>query len=187
MGLKVRLFPGTGALDDALTTEQSKEIFANFGLAVHASNVVEFAVLNALCTVELLAQIKSFRNREEWESAYDTFFEIGFAQTFGRLVRRIKDCGKYSTELVEMLESCQTARNHLVHHSQREGAEAIYSSSGRAALVETYENAVTLFDATNEQIEKEIVEQQSAIGIDTSRFADRVEELMQELVSVANP
>lgn len=178
----VRPLSGTGYLDDALTIEQSKEVFANFGLAVHASNVLEYAVLNALFVVEVMAEIRSYKDEASWHAAYDTFFDRGFSQPFGTLLSRLKNCGKYSLDLIEMLEACKKVRNHLVHHSQREGAEAIYSDLGRKELIESYENAVSLFEAANDQIEIEIASRQEAMGMDMTLFAKRVEEAMQQLV-----
>ena len=104
--MKVRALSGTGYLDNELSSEQSKEVLAHFGLAVHASNVLECAVLNALFVAEVATRIRDFKNKDEWELAYDRFFEKGFAQTFGALVRRARQCARFSDDMIETLEVC---------------------------------------------------------------------------------
>ncbi|MHA3842055.1 hypothetical protein ACX0GZ_12640 [Sphingomonas aestuarii] len=148
--VKVRPFSATGYIDDSLSNEQSKEVMANFGLAVHASCVVEYAVLNALFMVEIFPRIRSYSNKAAWEQAYDEFYDEGFSQTFGKLVRRLKSSGKFSPDLSEILDACTIVRNNLVHHVQRDKAADIFSASGRAELIELYENSVSLFEAAND-------------------------------------
>lgn len=181
--MKVRAAIGVAELEGDLSDDQSKEIFAHFGLAVHASNVVECALLNALFTIEVVVKIRSYPDKASWEAAYDHFFETGFTQTFGKLVKRIQDSRKYSDDLISLLDTCKVIRNDLVHRFQRENAEAIYSDSGRAGLIRSYENAVALFGAANEQIEREVLDRYAEMGIDPCWLIQRTEEAMRELVA----
>jgi hypothetical protein len=187
-GFEVRVRPlsGTGYFDDALSVEQSKEVFAHFGLAVHASNVLEHAVLNAIFGVEIAANIRKFNSLEEWGQAYDKFFEKGFAQTFGKLVRRLSDLEVFSKDLVETLRICKDVRNNLVHHAQRDAADAFYSEAGRSDLMSSYMNAVSLFEVANDQVEDELYVLFKKNGIDTDWLACRIEDGMRELIETKN-
>lgn len=182
----VRPLSGTGYSDDALLVEQSKEMFAHFGLAVHASNILETAVLNALFAAELGTRILTFRNREEWEGAYDAFYKNGLMQTFGKLVRRISAFPAFTQNLIDTLFVCKDVRNNLVHHMQRDAAEMIYSDAGRGELIASYLNAVRLFEVTSEQVERELHNLFVAIGVDTDMLARRIEDDMRRLVATAN-
>ena len=69
-----------------------------------------------------------------------------------------------------------------MHHSQREGAEAIFSESGREELIASYESAVSLFEVANDDLEEALHKLNVAIGVDTELFSRRVEEEMRKLV-----
>ncbi|MEQ1539501.1 MAG: hypothetical protein ABL928_11295 [Sphingorhabdus sp.] len=168
-------------MDDRLTVEQSKEVFANLGLAVHASNVLEYASLHALFTVEMVSKMRSFSSAAAWEAAYDKFFDEGFSMPFGVIVKRIKATSEFSSELLDLLDTCKVVRNNLVHHFQRDHAEQIYSEEGRSTLISSYENAVAIFDVANNLLEDEVRELQVKFGVDVDKLSLRIEDEMQKL------
>lgn len=178
----------TGSIDGSaeLTTEESKEVFANFGLAIHVSNILEFAMLNALFAVELFPKMRSFESVDEWNGAFDQFYDHGYAQTFGNLLRNIKKSEEFPRHLLELLEVCKEVRDNLSHRFMRESAELFFSETGRQLMIQSCENAVSLFGSANNELEEHLSKKYADLGVDMERFEQRITEGMEELISRSN-
>ena len=172
-------------VEDLLEDEQAKEAFAHFGLAIHVSNILEHAVVNALLIFELLPTITSFNDRADWSIAVDKFFDEKFSFTFGTLLKQLLGKDELSSDLVEMLESAKVVRNYLVHHFQRETSELFFSQTGRESIVQQCQNAVDLFKQTDVELEQEMLPIRKAMGFDEDWFVEATEAAMQAMVAAA--
>lgn len=170
---------------DLLEDEQAKEAFAHFGLAIHVSNILEHAIVNALLIFEMLPTMTSYKNSDEWSGAIDEFFDNKFSLTFGNLLKQLLAKGKLSGDLVEMLESAKTVRDYLVHHFQRESSELFFSQSGRESIIQQCEHAVALFKQTDVELDLEMLPIRKAMGFDEDWFTTATEAAMREMVTTA--
>jgi hypothetical protein len=175
---------GTGWIDLGidLSVEESKEIFANFGLAIHVSNVLESAILNTIFLIELVPNRHQYPSAESWPEAVDHFFDVGHQLTLGNLVKRITDLDVLNADEVETLNDCTKVRNHLAHRFMREQAEFIYSVNGRQQIISSCENAVALFEVAHNQIGRVTEEQMQRLGIDAVLFEKKINQGMKELI-----
>jgi hypothetical protein len=175
---------GTGWIDIGidLDVQESKEIFANFGLAIHVSNVLESAILHTLFLIELVPNRDQYPSTKFWTVAVDRFFDAGHQLTFGSLVRRIIDLDVLNADEVETLKACTKVRNHLAHRFMREQAEFMYDVNGRRQIISSCENAVALFEAAHIQMHKFTDELMKHLGIDADLFEKNIEQGMRELI-----
>ena len=168
---------GTGQIElgQELSVDDSKEVFAAFGLAIHVANVLEFAMLNALFLDDVVPQLDRFKTPDSWADAYDTFFEKGYKLTFGDMVKTIATKGNLDKDSLETLQSCNQVRNHLAHRFMREQAEFFFTPEGRKGMIDSCENAVTLFEVARNDIENFCELKVCAVGDRPSKMgpADR--------------
>jgi len=139
--------------------DESKEVYAHFGLAYYCSCVLEHGVANALFILELMGKRREVKTQEEWETLVDNHFENSFAQTLGRLknqvVRHRARIAALSSLLTD-LDKCVQERNFLAHHFWREYAIYWFTSDGRHAMVQRLEAARDLFSDTDKKFEAAI-------------------------------
>ena len=172
-------------LDGMLEDDQVKEVFAHFGLAIHVGNVMEQSALNAQFTSDLLSKIREFESKEEWECAYDEFYARNSKLTFGQLVGRIKNSGRFSDKLNATLTHAKTVRNHLVHHFQFESAELMITRHGRSSMIEECSRAIQLFDIVDQDLERELAELRTSFGVSNDWLYQKYESTLKQWLEAA--
>jgi len=139
--------------------EETKEVYAHFGLAYYCSCVLEHGVANALFILELMGKRREVKTQEEWETLVDNHFENSFTQTLGRLrnqVLRHQERIAALSSLLTDLDNCVQERNFLAHHFWREYATYWFTSADRHAMVQRLEEARELFSDTDKKLEAAI-------------------------------
>ena len=183
--MKLRAAYSGAGLSDTLDDADAKELFAHFGLAIHVANILEYGMLHALFILEMLPQVQDFKSTEAWGLAHDEFFEKGFKDTYGDLLKRLERTKKVSAEMMLMLSRAKDTRNFLVHHFQRESSDLIFSSNGRAAVIDECIAAVGLFDDADKRLYAELAPIRKKLGLDDVWFETRVREQMDKFTAVA--
>lgn len=102
--------------DDGMDDENyhTREVYANFGLAVYHAQVLEHGIVNLLTLAKIFPDPAA--TREMFQPVMDQYF----AQVFGRLVREVAPYLGDDTELLADLKHAVAVRNHLVHRYWRE-------------------------------------------------------------------
>jgi hypothetical protein len=170
----------TGAFDD----DDAKELFAYFGLAIHVANILEYGVLQALFVLDMLPRVREFESAEQWGKAHDEFFDEGFKQTYGNLLKRLDKSAEISTDMMSMLSQTKKTRDYLVHHFQRESADTIFSIKGRTKALETCRIAIDLFDSADKKLYTEFAPVRKRLGVDDAWFEKRVREEMDKIIAM---
>ena len=154
----MKLTAGHAAFDASslISVEESKEVFAHFGMAMHIANVLEHGVANAVFVAILLPKIREFKTAEAWSDAIDVHFERMFSLTYGNMIRELNGTRAYSDEIMEKLYATKRTRDHLVHHFQREAAELMLTPIGREQMIEKYLQIIEEFGAGDEALKAEI-------------------------------
>jgi hypothetical protein len=185
--MKARAGTNTGfvSLGDDLPIEASKELYANYGLAIYVANVLEYSIIYALFALELGPKYRQLKSQDEWDSAYDEFFERAFSITFGHLVNRLTSHAAVPAEMAETLKVAKGVRDNLVHRFAKETAELFYSEKGRREIIENCEGAVALFEACHDDVEEITARQFEKMGIDPAAWTARIEQEMNRLIAEA--
>lgn len=110
--------------------EDSKEVYAFFGLAFYKANVLEHGVLNL--AVALLAQGNLGVAVVDINQLYESFD----TKTFGHILRVVKERYSFSLEFLRELDQALVHRNHLAHGFFKKHDINHMSKSGRKAMID---------------------------------------------------
>jgi hypothetical protein len=119
--------------------EQSKDLYAHFGLAMYMAQVFEYGVIGALVALRLPQKEKYSREN------IDAFIEGRYEKTLGALLKHLRAEMKVSDELEPILEKALKRRNYLAHHYFRERSEPLQTIDGRNDMIVELLADVSLF------------------------------------------
>ena len=169
-----------------VSSEEAKEVFAHFGLAIHFANVLEHGVVNAVFVASLLPRVREFKDNEEWGRAIASHFEQMFSMTYGNMIQELRKTRAYSKSLIELLYKTKQTRDHLVHHFQRETADQMLTPDGRKQMIVRYQTMVDEFAGADDALEGEIAPIRRAHGATDDWLNKKFEEGMNELLRGPN-
>jgi hypothetical protein len=110
-------------------SDQVREVYAHFGLAVYAAQVLEHGLVNFVLVSRTIGSV--FATLDE----RDTFEAELFGSTMGRQLRHALAEVPIADADVELLQAALRTRNFLVHDYFRERAADMLSESGRNRML----------------------------------------------------
>ena len=116
-----------------MTEDEAKELYGQFGLTAYHGQCVEMEAGTLLLT---FISVGNRITREEAMSAIDASIE---RQTFGALLRTIKDVVDFGDTALTAVDDALKKRNHLVHHFFRVHASDMLTPQGRRKMIEELE------------------------------------------------
>ena len=160
--------------------EHNKTVYAYFGLAIYASQVLEHGLVNALLVLDLIPKASAIATPETWADKVDSFYETEFKRTLGSLVRRLRDVTTVSNELEELLRRALEKRNWLSHHYFRERAMEFLSVTGRDQMITELEEVRELFDAADKALDAVMKPIRQQYGYTDELLAKTEEEMLRQ-------
>ncbi|MFP4973810.1 hypothetical protein ACE6ED_00285 [Paenibacillus sp. CN-4] len=109
--------------------EQSKELFAYFGLAVYYSQALEQQLTNLL----VLARLSDGDLPDE--SEIEELYQRKLGNSFGQLVKELEHYYPLSEDEGRELQRLWKQRNHIVHDYFKERIYDTFTPAGRAAMI----------------------------------------------------
>ena len=86
-------------------SEDIKEVYARFGLALYCAQVLEHGIVNALVVVDLIPSRRHLaRSKAEWEVAVDEFMGLHFDHTMGKLMYDLRSISQIPADLDNLLK-----------------------------------------------------------------------------------
>lgn len=159
-------------------SEQIREVYAVFGLAMYQAQNLEVALAT------LLAVFGDSRLMTAWD--YDARFAESFESTFGTLVANFAKISNPEQEkLLRQLEKAVEDRNSLAHHYFWERAAHLCASEGRAQMITELVTIGENFDSLDRELSelaREIVERR---GLTKEILQAHTAAAMEELLSGA--
>jgi hypothetical protein len=147
-------------------SEQVKDIYANFGLAIYQAQCLEHGLVNALVFLDLIPnQRRLAKSATEWAELVDSFMDSKFEFTLGRMIRALKDVTAVDPNLQEHLSVALSKRNWLAHDYFRERAEAFLTESGREAMLAELEASQAIFCQADEALEAAVKPAREKVGL----------------------
>ena len=132
-------------------SEQIREVYAHFGLAIYCAQVLEHGLVNALVAFSLISSNRhNYSSAADWAKAVDSFMDKRFEYPIGQLITTFRKTTPVPDDLESILLAAQKRRNFLVHNYFRERATEMVSASGRDAMIEElqdYRETLSLADA----------------------------------------
>lgn len=170
---------------DSPDSDEVKELYAYFGHSFYCANILEFGVVNALCTLDLLEKREDFPDKEVWKNIIDKHYDDSFKNSFGKLLKKIELHRKSIPELesvVSAVTACVDRRNFLAHHFWREHATSLFTKEGRAKMIKELEEASELFFRTDQALEKLIQPIDDRYGITAEARSAEFDRMIQEVM-----
>lgn len=110
-------------------SEQSKELFAYFGLAVYYCQALEQQLTN------LLLLTKLSQGKTPTEADLTDLYQRKLSNSLGQLIKEIQHHFPFSEEETNQLQAVWKQRNHIVHDYFKERIQETFTPAGRAHMI----------------------------------------------------
>jgi hypothetical protein len=160
-------------------SDEIKEVYARFGLAVYFAQVLEHGIVNALVSLDLIPnRRKHARTPEEWSAIVDGFMSRHFEKTMGRMLHELRLVTLVPSDLEGLLRDALRRRNRLAHGFFRVHAEDFMNSSGRAAMVAEVNECRAVFEAADNRLDEIVAPLRRSAGITDEDIAREFEAMV---------
>ena len=93
-------------------SEQTREVYAHFGLAVYLAQCLEQSIFQHLLFFDHMPKaLATYTTFESWTKDFDRYEAQELGQTMGKLIRRLREVGQPPDALEPLLEECLKSRN----------------------------------------------------------------------------
>lgn len=157
-------------------SEEIKEVYARYGLALHSAQLVERSI------AILLASVCGPGPTKITQSQYDELLDSNFRKTLGALLKQLPEGVTFFDELKGRLSEALIIRNRLTHNYFWERAGHLVSKNGRRVMLEELDQDREFFSALDAVLQKAIVDWRRKQGITN----DVIEEHRQKLIEDAD-
>ena len=155
-------------------SEEVREVFARYGLAIYQAQCLERQLSLILAT-----RYGPGPTRISGEEL-DENLEGLFSRTLGHLVQQIRTLEELSDEEEGQLHEALRKRNWLVHGYFWERAVEFLSESGRASMIRELAEAADFFDALDELFTNRTMEWGATVGITEQSVDQELQRLIRD-------
>lgn len=129
------------------TSEQCKEVYAHYGLAMYRAQCVEQSIVQLLIFFDFFPQkVPHYTSNEQWETDFDSFTGDLSSKTMGQLIKKLRDLNALDANGDAKLSDALKKRNRLAHSFFVDHALAFLSEEGRLAMVKELEACTSYFN-----------------------------------------
>ena len=127
-------------------SEQIKEVYACYGLAMYWAQCLEQSIFQHLLFFDYFPKaLKAYKNPLQWESEFGEYESHEMKQTMGKLIRRVREAGQPTKEIEAALEEALKLRNWLAHGYFSDRAIQFTISNGRQEMLTELESVYSVF------------------------------------------
>lgn len=155
---------------------EAKEVFAFFGLAFYAANLLEVGVINL--AVALLRRNVSGITTEDIDNLYASFDN----KTFGQVLKLAEKEIKFPKDVSEKLKTALSQRNHLAHAYFKDNDVNFISHEGRTRMIEQLRKTIHEMNVLDDAMDVYFVEAWESLGISREQIEKEVSQRMEALV-----
>ncbi|CAM2886163.1 hypothetical protein PASE110613_05995 [Paenibacillus sediminis] len=113
-----------------IDTEQSRELFMYFGLAVYYSQALEQQLAN------LIMLMKLADGKVPSEEDFSELYQRKLSSSLGQLVQEIQHNFEFSAEETAQLRAIWKQRNYIVHDYFKERIQETFTAEGRMRMIQ---------------------------------------------------
>lgn len=154
--------------------DDPKEIYAFFGLAAYAANLLESSFIN--WTVALRLEKIPDPTRQEFDAAFGHFE----ARTLGQLIKVTRSLATVPRELDSVLVKSLSDRNRLIHHFFRDHAENAMHPAGQRIMIGELSSMIELFTHADALITPIYLSLWEHFGVDETWVRQELIEMRRE-------
>jgi hypothetical protein len=155
--------------------EQTRDVYAHYGLAMYLAQTLEHGIVNALVILRLPEKEKYTRQD------IDEFMEGRFQKTLGALLKHLKSEISFPPDLESVLTDALNRRNSLAHHYFRVRAEKFVTRNGRTQMLHELQSDQQLFGKADEQLAKAMKPLRLSHGVPDSVVEAEYKRMYQKL------
>mgnify|MGYP003700174199 FL=1 len=155
--------------------EQTRDVYAHYGLTMYLAQTLEHGIVNALVILRLPEKDKYTRQD------IDDFMEGRFQKTLGALLKHLKSEVVLPSDLESTLTEALNRRNYLAHHYFREKAECFVTRSGRDQMLQDLQSDQQLFEIADEQLGKALTPFREKHGVTDIVYEGEYRRMCQNL------
>lgn len=130
-----------------LEEDNTREMYARYGLAIYLAQTVEANLKSALSVAEL--GDSRFQTLED----FDTYAATNFKTVLGRLIEKFKPFLSTDQQFADDLQLALLTRNQLAHHFFWDHALRLMTYRGREHIIQECDIAIELFEGLATRLE----------------------------------
>jgi hypothetical protein len=120
-------------------------------------------------------------DRDKYESEFDRFFDVDFAQTTGNLLKRLERSLNIPDELKKDIAYAKQRRDFLAHHFFRDRAEDILTRSGLDKMIDELIVDQGLFQHVDKCLQEATASLRSRLGIKDEMLEKYFQKILQRI------
>ncbi len=155
-------------------SEQTKEVYAHYGLAMYMASCLEHGLAILLATKYGPGPQKITR------AQYDELLESLCKNTFGKLFAKLRQSIDVPEDLESSVKEAVEMRNWLAHHYFWEKAGSFMTKSGRASMIAELQDIVDFFEGVNTNLSQLSCKWLDKHGMREDDIMGRMERLIEE-------
>ena len=155
-------------------SEQIRDVYAHFGLAMYQAQCLERQLAIILATRYGPGPTKL--SRTELDEKFDDLF----SKTLGQLVNEVGRLAKLTKDEEKRLQEALSKRNWLTHRYFWERAIEFLSESGRASMIRELKATTHSFNTLDELFTNKTIEWARTVGITQQTLDKELERIVSE-------
>lgn len=158
---------------------QTREIYAQFGLAAYTASVFEEGLAIEGTMLALVDEVRkrAIKTEAEWQKRHDEQMARAHALTLGGALSRLGKLMKMPDDLQKLFEDAREKRNYLLHHFFRTEIHEFYTAGGRLRMHDKLLTYVDLFLRADQQLMNATSELRQKIGLSDEKLRKSLEQL----------
>lgn len=135
-------------------SEQTRDVYAHFGLAMYWAQCLEQSIFQHLLFFDHFPKaITAYTTPENWKKDFDKYEARELAQTFGKLIHRLREAGQPTDNIEMLLDESLKSRNWLAHGYFADRAVYFTIPEGRVRMITELEVLKDQFRNCTDQLD----------------------------------
>lgn len=135
-------------------SEQVREVYAHYGLAMYWAQCLEQSIFQHLLFFDHFPKaVKTHTTSENWAKDFDRYEAQELGKTMGKLIRRLHEAGQPTDSIERALAKVLKSRNWLAHGYFADRAVEFTDPGGRESMIQELDELRDSFRACAEDLD----------------------------------
>ena len=162
-------------------SEQVREVYAYYGLAMYWAQCVEQSIFQHLLFFDYFPKaIASYSTPEKWATEFDQYESRELGQTMGKLVRRLREAGQPTQSIERALADVLRQRNWLAHSYFSDRSIEFTLPEGRSDMIAELENLREMFMVAVDELDSITLPLATKYGMTEEMLSKAQGKMMEE-------
>lgn len=135
-------------------SEQIREVYAHYGLAMYWAQCFEQSIFQHLLFFDHFPKARqTYTTPENWAEDFDRYEAQELGQTMGKLIRRLREVGQPTDSIESALAKVLKSRNWLAHGYFADRAVEFTDPDGRESMIQELDKLRDSFRACTDELD----------------------------------